>query len=164
MSHFKSRLTAPHLVLSIAYVYVMIIGIILWSTGFYTNSTFFNWGVPITFFGQQITSSKTFYMLHLLIFFHQLINNWVNSVVYPWIINSVQDPKTVKMEYSTMSSLLLVNLFNVYSEFDVVFIVIGFSSQISFIFTVILANIITSTIINYQYLQHKEAITQPLLG
>jgi hypothetical protein len=99
----------------------------------------------------------------LMIFFHQLINNWVNSVVYPWIINDIQDHKNRKMHYSTMSSLFLINFFNLYSELDVMLIIMGFTSQISFLVTVTIANIITSTAINYRYIQHKRQDHQPLM-
>uniref|UniRef100_A0A6C0EKL1 Uncharacterized protein n=1 Tax=viral metagenome TaxID=1070528 RepID=A0A6C0EKL1_9ZZZZ len=154
MSHFR-RLSSPLLVINIAYIYIFLIGLILYGEGFYENSTFFNWGPPIKFFGHDITSERTFYALHVLIFFHQLINNWVNSVVYPWILNSVQDPKNRNMEYSRWTSLLIINEFNTYSEFDLVFILIGFTSQISFVATINLANMITSTIINNRYILEK---------
>jgi hypothetical protein len=91
-----------------------------------------------------------------MIFFHQLVNNWVNTVVYPWIINNIQDPKAKEMPYSMTSSLLLINFFDLYSEFDVMLILMGFTSQISFILTVTMANIITSTIINRRYILDKQ--------
>jgi hypothetical protein len=155
MSHFTRKSSSPLLIISIAYIYVIIVGIILYTTGFYKNSTFFNWGPPIVFFGQDITSKNTFYCLHILIFVHQLVNNCVNSIVYPWIINSVQDPKNKNMEYSRVISLIIINAFNIYSELDVIFIIIGFMSQISFVITIILANTITSTYINNNYLLEK---------
>lgn len=160
MSHFRNK-TSPLAIISIAYVYVFIVGIVLYVTGYYQNSTFFSWGPPIKFFGQDITDQKNFYMIHVLIFFHQLVNNCVNSIVYAWIINSVQDPKNKKMEYSRITSLIIINAFNVYSELDLVFIIAGFMSQISFVVTIILANMITSTYINDKYLREK--IASPLL-
>lgn len=155
MSHFKHGVSAPKTVIIFAYIYVVIVGIILYLCGFYENSTFFNWGPPIKFFGRDITTTETFYGLHVLIFLHQLINNWVNSVVYAWIINSVQDPKNTDMEYSKSVSLLIINGFNIYSELDLVFIIVGFMSQISFVVTICIANIITSTYINNRYLSSK---------
>jgi hypothetical protein len=141
--------------MSAAYVYIVVIGIFLYSAGFYNDSNFFNWGPPIKLFGKEIVSQKGFYMIHLMIFFHQLVNNWVNTVVYPWIINNIQDPKCRQLQYSTATSLLLINFFNLYSELDVMLILMGFTSQISFIVTVTLANIITSTYINYKYILNK---------
>lgn len=139
----------------VAYVYVTFIGFVLYGTGFYSGSTFFQWGPPTTFFGKTVGENSTFYGLHLLIFFHQIINNCVNSVVYAWIINSVQDPKNRKMEYTKNVSLLIINFFDVYSEMDMVLIIGGFMSQISFVVTIILANMITSTYVNNRYLEAK---------
>lgn len=153
-SHFRK--ISPMLTMSIAYTYVAIIGLILYFTGFYEGNTFFNWGPPIVFFGKTIEKTSTFYGLHVLIFFHQIINNCVNSIVYAWILNSVQDPKTTRVEYRKKVALLLINFFDVYSELDMVFIIGGFMSQISFVCTVMLANIITSTYINNRYLSLKE--------
>lgn len=156
MSHFQGKVTSPAKIMSLAYFYVGIISITLYISGFYKNSSFFSWGPPITFFGQDITSQTAFYFLLVLIFFHQIVNNCVNSVVYPWIINSVQDPKNRNMEYSNISTLLLLNLFDLYSQLDVIFIVMGFMSQISFVCVVSFSNLVTSTYINYQYLKAKE--------
>lgn len=153
--------SSPLVVIIIAFIYVFIVGIILYSSGFYQESTFFNWGPPIQFFGHTIVSQKVFYSLHILIFLHQTVNNWVNSVVYPWIINSVQDPKSKNTGYSRVLSLVIINAFNIYSELDLVFIIVGFMSQISFVFTICLANAFTSTYINNNHIIQKERI--PLL-
>lgn len=158
MSHFRGKVTSPAKIMSVAYFYVVIISVSLYTSGFYQNSSFFAWGPPIKFFGQDITSQFTFYFLLLLIFFHQIVNNCVNSVVYPWIINSVQDPKNRNMEYSNITALFLLNLFDIYSQLDVIFIVTGFMSQISFVCVVSFSNLITSTYINYQYLKAKEQL------
>lgn len=156
MSHFKPHsTTSPFLTISIAYAYIGVIAIVLYLTGFYQNNDFFRWGTPINFFGQTIQSTSTFYAIHVLIFFHQLINNWVNTVVYPWIINEVQDPKTRYLGYSKALSLFLIALFDVYSELDVVFIIMGFASQISFVFSICVANLISSTYLNSKYLDNK---------
>jgi hypothetical protein len=89
---------------------------------------------------------------------HQIVNNWINSVVYPWILNDIQNRKNRDMLYSASTSLLLINLFDIYSELDVVFIIGGFSSQISFVITLICANLITSTHINYKHIKAKKSI------
>jgi len=94
-------------------------------------------------------------MMHALIFVHQLINNCVNAIVYPWIINSIQDPKNKIVEYPDWLCLTIICAFDAYSEIDVVFILGGFTSQISFVLNIILANLITSFIINRKYLTAK---------
>jgi hypothetical protein len=132
--------------------------VILYTTDFYKDNSFFSWGPPVKFFNREIDTQTAFYSIHIIIFLHQLINNWVNDVVYPWIINSIQDPKNQKMEYNKRVSLLILNLFNIYSEIDVIFILMGFNSQISFVITIILANIISSTYINNKYINVKESV------
>lgn len=151
----KRQLTSPVTAMSVAYVYIGLIATILWSTGFYKGNNFFNWGPPINFFNHTVTSQNQFYAMHVLIFFHQLVNNWVNTVVYPWIINEIQDSKAKDLRYGTTCSLLLINFFNLYSEIDVMVILMGFTSQISFLLTVTLANIISSTIVNHQHIIEK---------
>lgn len=154
MTHFK-KYTSPHIIMISAYVYVCIIGLCLYFQGLYDDNKFFRWGTPVVFFSVKIESQRTFYLLQAMIFFHQIINNCVNSVVYPWIINEIQDPKNIDMTYPRGKSLLLINLFNIYSEIDVVLIITGFMSQISFVVIIILANILTSTMINYRYISLK---------
>lgn len=158
------RLTSPLTAMSCAYVYICIIGIVLWSTDFYKGNNFFNWGPPITFFNHKITTQSKFYSIHILIFFHQLVNNWVNTVVYPWIINEIQDGKAKKLTYTKTCSLLLINFFNFYSELDVMIILMGFTSQISFLFTITIANIIVSTMVNYRHMSNKSYDRSPLLN
>jgi hypothetical protein len=165
MSHFRHRsITSPLVAISCAYGYVGVIGSILLVLGLYDNNSFFNWGPPIKFFGRDFTEYSQFYALHILIFGHQLINNWVNSVVYPWIINSIQDSKSKKLEYSENVALSIIVLFDIYSEIDVIFIIMGFSSQISFVITICLANTITSLLINRKYLQAKREEQLELLS
>jgi hypothetical protein len=155
MSHFRN-ITSPHIILGVSYTYIGLVFLVLYFGGFYRNNSFLRWGVPIKFFGEDIVDDRTFYMLLILIFIHQIVNNCVNSIVYPWIINSVQDPKNKIMEYGKWKSLLLVNLFDIYSQIDVILLVMGITSQISFVVVIIIANIITSTFINYKYIKYKE--------
>lgn len=146
----------PKSSLFIAYVYLLIIGSVFYLFGFYSNNTFFNWGPPIVVFTHTITDIRVFYTLHVLIFCHQIVNNMLNIIVYPWIINSVQDHKCRHLEYSTMTSLLLINLFDLFSELDVMIVIAGFSSQISFILTISIANLISGTLLNYGHIRRKQ--------
>jgi hypothetical protein len=155
MNHFHQKLTSPILCICIGYIYVFILGISLYFMGFYKNSTFFQWGPPITMMSITITEQTTFYLLLILFLFHQLINNWINDVTYPWIINCIQDPKTLNIHYSHKTSLLIVNMFALYSEIDMLVLIAGITTQVSFLLVIILANIISVTIINWQYIKHK---------
>ena len=155
-----NKLVSPIFILSISYVYVVIIIIALYLCGLYEDNSFFSFGPPIKFFGKDIEDKKDFYLILVLLFFHQVVNNLVNSVVYPWIINSVQDPKNKDMDYSDEVSLCLINLFDIYSQIDVVFIIAGFMSQISFVVIIIFANMITSTYINNKHLKMKRPLVE----
>ena len=159
--------TSPVAALGTAYAYMTCVGLVLWKRGFYDGSSYFRWGPPIHLFGKEVVSQKGFYVIHAAIFVHQATNNWVNSVVYPWIINSVQDPKCKRLAYRERVTLLLTNLFDFYSELDVVLILMGFTSQISFLITVTLANVLSGTYVNLQHLRRKRRrarrASEPLL-
>lgn len=156
MNHFQSKLTSPLLSICIGYIYICILIFILYLLGIYKNSTFFKWGPPLQLLGYTVEDQLTFYAILVLFFIHQLINNWVNDVTYPWIINCVQDPKNSQLQYSRKTSLLIVNMFAVYSEVDVLVLIAGVMSQISFFLVIILANMISITIINWQYIKNKK--------
>ena len=158
-NHFKQRITSPILSITSGYLYLTFLGIMLYLLGFYENNDFFRWGTPIKFFGHNITDPKTFYSILALLFVHQLINNWINDVTYPWIINCIQDPKSKYLQYSKTKSLLLVNLFSIYSSFDGVLFVAGMTSQISFSLIINLANAVSISIINWQYIKKKISIS-----
>ena len=129
--------------------------------GFYTHSSFFQFGPPITFMGKTIEDDITYYYLLLVIFFHQTINNLINEVSYPWIINTVQNPLNKQTGYSNKISLLIVNLFSLYSEIDVILILSGMMTQITFFFVIILSNFITLSYINWNYLKTKKSESSP---
>lgn len=162
MNHFRSKLTSPLASVVMGYIYVMIMGISLYFLDVYDNSSYFNWGPPLKIMNKTIEKNETFYLLLVLTFFHQLINNWVNEVTYPWIINCVQDPKNNNLQYTNNVSLLIVNMFSVYSEVDVLIIILGVMSQFSFFIVIIMANIISVTIINRYYIKNKRLT--PLLS
>jgi hypothetical protein len=159
MNHFRNKLTSPLLCICIGYIYVFILGISLYIMGFYKESTFFQWGPPITMMGKTIEDNFTFYVLLTLFLVHQLINNWINDVTYPWIINCIQDPKTVDVHYSNKISLLIVNMFALYSEVDMLVLIAGIMTQVSFFVIIVLANMISVTVINWQYIKYKNQST-----
>lgn len=152
---FHQSITSPVPPLIVAYLYVGILSIILYILGFYTSNQFFNWGPPVNFFGQTVESNSSFNLLLFTFFVHQLINNWISQSVYPYIINEIQDPKTVNLRYTKKVSLILINLYSLYSELDLIFIINGAVSQISFFVSIIMANIIVTTLVNSKYIDNK---------
>lgn len=150
------KLTSPLVSISVGYSYVTILVIIFWRLGIHKSSSFFSFGIPIFFMGKEINDYPTYFALLSGFFIHQVINNWINNVVYPWIINYVQDNKSQNLYYSKAVSLLIINLFAMYSELDVMFIVMGLLTQFVFFLVLILANVVTSSIINWQYIKEKD--------
>ena len=156
MNHFqKTRITSPLLSICVGYSYMFVVVVVLYTLGFYEKSPFFRWGTPVTFMSVTITDSTSYYGLLALFFGHQLINNWVNNVTYPWIMNCVQDPKNLDRGYSKKVSMIIVNMFALYSELDMILVVSGIVSQVTFFLAVILANVISVSIINWEYLRDK---------
>ena len=158
MNHFKNKLTSPAISLTGGYIYMCILGIILYNMGFYKNSSFFSWGTPVILMGKKIEDDLTYYTILFMFFIHQIINNWINDVTYPWIINCIQDPKSKNTLYSKSNSMILVNLFALYSEIDIIIIIAGVMSQISFFIAIIIANLISVSIINWQYIKNKHKV------
>ena len=153
-THFK-RLTSPLLAICGGYIYLTVLGIGLYEMEFYKNSTFFSWGTPVNLMGTTVTDNNIYYLALGLFFVHQLINNWIKEVTYPWIINCIQDPKANILGYSRGVSMLIVNMFSLYSELDILFIITGVMSQISFFLVIIFANLITVSLINWKYIKKK---------
>ena len=150
-------LTSPVFVLSCGYILLITISILSRYIGLYTANEFFRWGPPITIINFKITSNAGFWTLWAVYFIHQLMNTWVSEVVYPWIINEVQDPKATTLRYSRGGSLALINLHAVYSTLDMIFIVNGAISQLSLLVAIILSNVICVSVINWRYLLKKES-------
>lgn len=149
---------SPLLSICTGYVYISILATCLYTMNLYENSTFFMWGPPITIMGKIIQDNTTFYVILGLFFVHQLINNWINCVTYPWIINCVQDPKSRDLMYSKKTSLIIVNMFALYSELDMLVLIAGIMSQVSFFIVIITANVISTSVINWQYINKQKII------
>lgn len=150
------RLTSPAVSIAGGYIFICVFAGFLYQQGFYTDSTVFAWGVPVTFMGKVIDDKSTYYSILAFLFVHQLINNWVNDVAYPWIINNVQNKECLSLMYGRRTTVILINLFDVYSEFDMILLVSGMASQIGFFVALLSANIIASTVINWQYIKLKD--------
>jgi hypothetical protein len=144
MSHSLS----PIFSLVSGHVFLLVIIFTLYGFGFYDNSSYFSWGTPVVFFDYEVKSPLVFYFLLSLVFVHQLITNWIYEVVYPWIINTVQNPKNTELGYSKTTCLLIVNMNSLYSQLHLAFLINGITSQVSFLVVLILADFITLTYIN----------------
>lgn len=150
-----SIITSPFYCLSIGYTYIILTSIILYYSNFFHHNSFFSWGPPLELFGNKITRNSTFYFLLGLFFIHQIISKWITNIINPWIINTVQNPKCTTTGFTNFKTLSIISLFSIYNQFNLLFIVTSATSQVSFFIAIILANIISSIIINLKYLQRK---------
>ena len=155
MNHFKQNIATPMSSLIYGYSYISCLAIYLYVNNFYSQSSFFRFGTPVVFMGTTVTDSNTYYLILAIFFIHQMINNLINDVTYPWILNCVQDPKSKDILYSRCTSMIIINLFTMYSELDMILIITGAMNQITFFGMIILANMVSSSIINWKYVKSK---------
>jgi len=146
---------SPYHSLGCGFAFMLVILLTFYATGFYTDSTYFQWGPPITIFDHVVTSSGTFYLLLFFVFIHQLITNWIYEVVYPWIINTVQNQRQTTLDRSKSSCLAIVNFNALYNQLHLALIISGITSQISFLAVLVIADFITLSYINWHYIKDK---------
>lgn len=148
----------PWISLAFGYIILFVFAILLNYFSFYDGSSnFFSWGPPVNILNKTIENQIEFYLFLSMFFIHQMTNTWISEVTYPWILNNIQDHKQEYMpeKMNKIKCLLLVNLNTIYSLLDIIFIVSSVS-QISFMISLILSNMISVTIVNYKYLNGKK--------
>lgn len=150
-----SRTLSPIFSLSCGFFFTTIVIFSLYGFGFYKDSDYFRWGPPVVFFDYKIEEQGVFYGLLTMIFFYQLINNWVYEVVMPWVINTIQNPRHTTLDYSKKVCLAIINANSLYSQLHLAFLINGITSQISFLFAMIIADFITLTFVNWKYIKNK---------
>jgi hypothetical protein len=155
MPSLVSLMISPSIGLIVGYIYIFVVAIIFNKMGIYDGSDFFRVGLPIVFFGKPINDTTTYVVLLVVFFIHQMVNNWVNNVTYPWIINNIQDPTSKILVYPRRTSIVLINLFDIYSELDVIFVIGGLMTQFTFFLVIVIANVISGSCINWQYIKNK---------
>lgn len=155
MSRNTSLTLSPIFSLSCGYVFTLIVMLVLYSLDFYRNSDYFQWGPPVLFFSSNIESTKTFYILCLIVFIQQIMTNWIYEVVVPWSINVIQNPLNLNLNYSRKLCILIINLNSLFGQLHLAFMVSSITSQISFLFCLICADIVTLTYINWNYIKNK---------
>lgn len=142
------------------YALMIVIILTFYALGFYNDSQYFGWGPPVDFFYHVIETKTAFYILLLLVFTHQLVTNWIYEVVYPWVINTVQNQRQTTLNYSKPTCLLIINLNSLYNQIHLAFIISGMTAQISFLIALIAADFITLSYINWHYIKEKTVTEQ----
>ena len=146
------RITPMYALLS-AYIFLCIIIIYFSSLKYLSNNSYFKWGPPIKVFQIKINDNMSFYILLFIYFVNEIINSLLSAVVYSWIINCVQDPKSKNTFYSKKTSLILIVLFTFYSQLNLIFVINGSFSQISIFVATLSGGLITSVYINWNYIE-----------
>lgn len=146
---------SPIYSLGCGFAFMCVIILTFYFTGFYSDSNYFSWGPPVVFFDHTIRSESTFYLLLAVVFVHQLITNWIYEVIYPWIINTIQNPIQTTLNRNKSTCLAVVNFNSLYNQIHLAFIVNGLTSQISFLVALIVADFITLSYINWYYIKDK---------
>ena len=155
MNRFSGGITSPHVSICGGYLYMVFLFFGFYLLGFGRDTAFLQWGTPVNFMGTQIDDDGMYYLLLVMLFVHQLVNNWVNTVVSPWLMHCIQDPSSKDIVYSRQMSIAIINATTLYSNVNTVIIVGSILSHIGFFQVFLLANIISGTVINWQYIRDR---------
>ena len=154
----RSVIISPITSLSTSYVFLIIATVVLYKLDFFVQSSFFAWGPPVNVAGNLITDNLTFYILLVIFFFNEIMITWLDTTVYPYIMNEVQNKNVKKTEYNMLTTLSMMFLFYVYSELDMIFIVNGSLSQISFPLSILAGNLLVQFVTTFCYMREKDQI------
>jgi hypothetical protein len=89
---------------------------------------------------------------------HQVVTNWVYEVTYPWIINTIQNPKNSTINYSKPICLTIINFNSLHNQIHLALIINGITSQASFLLSLVLADFLTLSYINWHYIKDKSYV------
>jgi len=136
--------------------------IIVFCMGLYYNifsKEFFRFGPakkgdkPVMFMGNEIKTYKGIIIIIIYSFINQLISNYNSSIVSPWRINTIQDPKTTVISNFTLQEILvLLNIDNIFGWINyIINLATLLTMELQFIVPKIIASIIidNTSIINY---------------
>jgi hypothetical protein len=149
----KYLIPKPHKIIIPAYIFLVGVVLTFYSFDFY--SEYFKWGPPVKIFGKIIVSQLEFYVFLFIFFFNEIIIALLDEIVYPWVVNCVQDPKSVDMYYSPKTALRLVVLNSIYSSLNLLFIITGSFSQISFFAASLCGSTLVVYITNKRYIKNR---------
>jgi len=152
MSNYQNINITPITVVIVGYIYITIVGIILYTTGFMKGNDFFRWGIPVTILGKEITDESTFYVIWIVVFINQIISTAFSEIVYSWMLNCVQDPKSIDTIYSKQVSILLVALNTIYYNIHMLFSINSMMTQLSFFVANFFGQFITVIYINWKFI------------
>jgi len=142
----------PAKVITVAYIFISMFIMVLYLMDFYKDNKYFYWGPPIVIFKKEVTSHGEFYALLFFAFVNKIIQTFIGEIVYTWIVNCVQDPKSKNTYYSRNISLTIVLLNATYFSINSIFVINTTLSQVSFFLVDLIANIIVIFYTNKKFI------------
>lgn len=149
---------SPPLALGAGYAFLLVGGTVLAFMGFFQQNAFLHTGPPVLVMGQQVDDWWTFCVLLVFMSAHQWINGWISDVVYPYLINEVQNVHCKEQRYGRVASNTVSTLFNVYSNLDLLFIVNASTAQWTFFVGIVCCNTLVKVWVVERYYQRRRAL------
>lgn len=150
---FNNSFISPLLSISVAYIFLILTVISFYYLNFFNNNNYLKWGPPIKLWQFEIKDNFTFYWVLIIYFLNEVVNSFLSESLYPWIVNCIQDPKSRNTFYSQKISITIIIMYTLYSQLNLIFVINGSLSQISFFVSTALGSILTSTYINWNFIQ-----------
>eukprot|EP01087_Luapelamoeba_hula_P007775 TRINITY_DN1908_c0_g1_i3.p1 TRINITY_DN1908_c0_g1~~TRINITY_DN1908_c0_g1_i3.p1 ORF type:complete len:299 (+),score=67.55 TRINITY_DN1908_c0_g1_i3:635-1531(+) len=120
---------------------------------------YFRLGPPVLLFQYEVADKTDFYMILAVFFFHQVTYTWITETLNPWLLNEVQDQKCDTIRYSKPVTLWVINLYTAFLTLNNILVLNIAFSQASFLVVVLLADVVSTTLLNLSYIWHKTTAT-----
>ena len=88
-------------------------------------------------------------------FFNTAVNEFLDSALSPWFVNTVQDHKTRFLPYSKFTCLVITQMFTIYGHIMSVFGIFLFFSQLDFLLIRLVADLIVNHYVTYRFMANK---------
>ncbi len=153
MKIYNNICLTPLKVIIGAYIFLAIFMTIMFQMNMYHENDYFTWGPPLVIFKKHISSTSEFYILLVLFFINKMINTTITEIVYTWIVNCIQDPKSNNTFYPKNIALMIVLMNSAHLSINSMFTVNGASSQVSFLLVDILGNLLVIYYTNKRFIE-----------
>jgi len=161
VNRYNNTSLTPLRIILITYGFLGVFMSLLYKLNFY-KSDYFNWGPPLIIFKRYVDSHTEFYLLLFMFFINKILNTLVTEIVYTWIVNCIQDPKSKNTYYSRNISLLIILLNSSHLSINSMFTINGSSSQISFLIIDLIGNTLAIFYTNKKFIDriHNERLQE----
>lgn len=152
MHRYNIVCMTPKRVIIIGYIFLIIFMFALYQMDFYYDSEYFRWGPPVFIFKKTISLHYEFYILLIFFFINKIINTLISEIVYTWIVNCIQDPKSKNTFYSKNTSLVIVLGNAMHLSMNSMFTINGSSAQVSFLVVDLIGNLLVIFYTNKKFI------------